>query len=35
MKRLFAIALVLVLLFTASAIAEPFRVGHGMRLRAV
>ena len=27
MKRLFAIALVLVLLFTASAIAEPFRVG--------
>lgn len=27
MKRLFAIALVLALLFTASAIAEPFRVG--------
>ena len=27
MKRIFAIALVLVLLFTASAIAEPFRVG--------
>ena len=35
MKRLFAIALVLVLLFTASAIAEPFRVGMECALRAV